>query len=657
MGKILGNRYELLEQIGGGGMAVVYLAKDTFLDRLVAVKLLRDEYTDDQDFIRRFHKEAKAVASLSHPNIVSIYDFGEEGKTSFLVMEYVEGRTLKSLIQEEAPLPVEQVVDIGRQICAGISEAHAQNIVHKDIKPHNILVDRNGIVKVTDFGIAQAVDNMTITHNKGILGSAHYFSPEQAKGEPVDFRSDIYSIGVVLYEMVTGHVPFNGENPVTVALKHIQNSPVSPRKHGFDIPLQLDWIIMKALAKDPASRFASAQEMEEELAAVATGARLSRGSYDNGKGRRLAEEPVEVRHAQLEDDRVKTNVTRILEQDYLSELQERNGRTVPEAGNNKDNGKKTEKKAPTGRKVKVANLIVVLLILLGLGAGGFYGVQKLFFKAEVVVPNVINNKEIDAERALAQSKLAVVYDEPEPSDEVASGYVLRQDPEPGSKVKEGREVTLVISSGQETTDVPNVVGKSKEDAILALEAKGLSVGTVAPAYDATIPENSVILQSPKSGEQVEKGASVDLIISKGKEPEMVTVPSVIGQSQEEAKTALQQKGLNVGSISNEESTQYASGIVINQSLVAGGQTLEETAVDLVISSGPGPAVEKSDKVEMLIPYSGPLIVEVIDDEGKRLVYNEFREADDYLSVPFTYTGKATVNVYSDKQLVETKSFE
>ena len=188
MGKILGNRYELLEQIGGGGMAVVYLAKDTFLDRLVAVKLLRDEYTDDQDFIRRFHKEAKAVASLSHPNIVSIYDFGEEGKTSFLVMEYVEGRTLKSLIQEEAPLSVEQVVDIGRQICAGISEAHAQNIVHKDIKPHNILLDRNGIVKVTDFGIAQAVDNMTITHNKGILGSAHYFSPEQAKGEPVDFR-------------------------------------------------------------------------------------------------------------------------------------------------------------------------------------------------------------------------------------------------------------------------------------------------------------------------------------------------------------------------------------------------------------------------------------------------------------------------------------
>lgn len=654
MDKMLGKRYELLEQIGGGGMAVVYLAKDTYLDRLVAVKLLRDEYTDDQDFIRRFHKEAKAVASLSHPNIVSIYDFGEEGKTSFLVMEYVEGRTLKSLIQEEAPLSVDQVVDIGRQICAGISEAHAQNIVHKDIKPHNILVDRNGIVKVTDFGIAQAVDNMTITHNKGILGSAHYFSPEQAKGEAVDFRSDIYSIGVVLYEMVTGHVPFTGENPVTVALKHIQNTPVSPRKQGVDIPLQLDWIIMKALAKDPAARFASAQEMEEELSAVATGAKLGRSSYDNSKAHRLAEEAVEVRHPLMQEDRVKTNVTRILEQDYLSELNEQTGRIAAPA--DKQKGKKAEK-TPSGRKVKVANLIVLLLILAGVGLGSFYGVQKLFFKAEVVVPNVIDMKEIDAERTLVQNKLTVIYEEPEPSDEIASGRVLRQDPQPDSRVKEGREVTLVISSGQETAEVPNVVGKSKEDAILALEAKGLTVGATAPAYDETVAENLVILQAPKSGEQVAKGSSVDLIISKGKEPQMVTVPDVVGSSLDEAKSSLAQKGLSVGKVTEQESTEYAVGIVLSQSLVADGQTLEDTEVDLVVSKGPGPAVEKSDKVEMLIPYSGPLIVEVIDDDGKRLIYNEFREADEYLSVPFTYKGKATVNIYSDKQLVETKTFE
>ena len=256
-----------------------------------------------------------------------------------------------------------------------------------------------------------------------------------------------------------------------------------------------------------------------------------------------------------------------------------------------------------------------------------------------------------------QNKLTVVYDEPEPSDEIASGHVLRQDPQPDSRVKEGREVTLVISSGQETIEVPNVVGKSKEDAILALEAKGLTVGATAPAYDETVAENQVILQAPKSGEQVAKGSSVDLIISKGKEPQMVTVPNVVGSSLDEAKSSLGQKGLNVGKVTEQESTEYAAGIVLNQSLVADGQTLEETEVDLVVSKGPGPAVEKSDKVEMLIPYSGPLIVEVIDEDGKRLIYNELREADDYLSVPITYKGKATVNVYSDKLLVETKTFE
>lgn len=654
MGKILGKRYEILEKIGGGGMAVVYLAKDLALDRLVAVKLLRDEYTDNQEFIRRFHKEAKAVASLSHPNIVSIYDFGEEGKTSFLVMEYVEGRTLKSLIQESAPLAVEQVVDIGRQICAGISEAHAQNIVHKDIKPHNILVDRNGIVKVTDFGIAQAADNMTITHNKGILGSAHYFSPEQAKGETVDFRSDIYSIGVVLYEMVAGRVPFTGDNPVTVALKHIQNVPVAPSKQGLDIPLQLDWIIMKALAKEPSARFASVQEMEEELAAVATGTKLSRLNHDNGKSRRTLEEgAIENRHGQMEDERVKTHATRILEKDYLSDLQEQSEQDE----DGRKNAKKSGQEQPSQRKVKVANLIVLLLVLAGLGAGGLWGMQKFVFKAEVVVPNVINEREIDAERALAQRNLLVVYDEPEPSDDIAEGYVLRQDPAPDSRVKEGREVVLVISSGQETIAVPDVVNKSKEDARLALEAKGLNVGSEVLTYDENVAENAVIFQSPRAGEQAEKGAAVDLIISRGKELEMVTVPSLIGQTQADAQKDLQKNGLSVGKITPEESTAYAEGIVIRQSLVAGGQTLEETAVDLTVSSGPGPAVEKSDKVEMLIPYSGPLIVEVIDDDGKRLVYNELREADDYLSVPFSYKGEATVNVYSDKQLVESRTFK
>ena len=241
--RILANRYELVRQIGSGGMAVVYQAYDTALDRTVAIKLLREEYADDPDFTRRFQKEAQAVARMSHQNIVNIYDFGESDGVAYLVMEYVEGSTLKDIIARTGPLPVGLVIDYSIQLCYGMAQAHAHDIVHKDIKPHNIMVDRNHIVKVTDFGIAQAMNNLTITHNKGILGSAHYFSPEQARGEQVDYATDIYSLGVVMYEMLAGKVPFTGDNPVTVALKHMQDQPPSLMKQREGIPMELERII------------------------------------------------------------------------------------------------------------------------------------------------------------------------------------------------------------------------------------------------------------------------------------------------------------------------------------------------------------------------------------------------------------------------------
>lgn len=243
--RMLANRYELIRKIGGGGMAVVYLAYDTSLDRQVAIKLLREEYVDDPDFIRQFQKEAKAVARLSHQNIVNIYDFGESDGVTYLVMEYVEGSTLKEIIAQYGPLPISQVIDYSVQLCYGLAQAHSQQIVHKDIKPHNIMIDRNHVVKITDFGIAQAMNNLTITHNKGILGSAHYFSPEQARGERVDFESDIYSLGVVMYEMVTGKVPFTGDNPVSVALKHMQEQPASLLAQRADMPLAWSGLFLK----------------------------------------------------------------------------------------------------------------------------------------------------------------------------------------------------------------------------------------------------------------------------------------------------------------------------------------------------------------------------------------------------------------------------
>ena len=263
--RILANRYELIRKIGTGGMAVVYQAYDTSLDRTVAIKLLRDEYAGEPEFARRFQKEAQAVARFSHQNIVNIYDYGESDGVAYLVMEYVEGRTLKDVITSYGPLPVNLVIDYSIQLCYGMAQAHDHDIVHKDIKPHNVMVDDNHNVKITDFGIAQAMNNLTITHNKGILGSAHYFSPEQARGDQVDFETDIYSLGIVMYEMLTGHVPFTGENPVTVALKHMQERPQSIVKQRSDVPMELERIIFKALEKKPSYRFKSMQEMASAL--------------------------------------------------------------------------------------------------------------------------------------------------------------------------------------------------------------------------------------------------------------------------------------------------------------------------------------------------------------------------------------------------------
>ena len=263
--RILANRYELIQKIGTGGMAVVYQAHDTALDRQVAVKLLRDEYIDNPDFIRQFQREAKAVAKLNHQNIVNIYDFGKSDDLMYLVMEYVDGCTLKELIAKNGPLPMQQILDYSIQLCYGMAQAHSHNIVHKDIKPHNIMIDHNHIAKITDFGIAQAINHLTMTHSNGVLGSAHYFSPEQARGEQVEFESDIYSLGIVLYEMLTGKVPFTGDNPVSVALKHMQDKPPSLRVARRDVPLELELVVLRALEKNPANRFQSMEEMAEAL--------------------------------------------------------------------------------------------------------------------------------------------------------------------------------------------------------------------------------------------------------------------------------------------------------------------------------------------------------------------------------------------------------
>ena len=383
--RMLANRYELIRKIGSGGMAVVYQAYDTSLDRQVAIKLLREEYADDPDFIRRFQKEAKAVARLSHQNIVNIYDFGESDGVTYLVMEYVEGSTLKEIIAQHGPLPISQVIDYSIQICYGMAQAHNQQIVHKDIKPHNIMIDRNHVVKVTDFGIAQAMNNLTMTHNKGILGSAHYFSPEQARGDHVDFESDIYSLGIVMYEMVSGKVPFTGDNPVTVALKHMQEPPPGLLAQREDVPLGLERIIFKALEKNPAYRFKSMEEMADAL--IDLQLYLEERGYFNGSAGRAAVPEQEYSAPNYREPERDTTVvphnqeensddyTRVMKHNYLREEERK---------------KKTNKR-------NMALLAVAAIVLF---FGSFLAVQGLMSKDEVAVPDLQNKTLLEAEELL-----------------------------------------------------------------------------------------------------------------------------------------------------------------------------------------------------------------------------------------------------------------
>ncbi|NMC28264.1 MAG: Stk1 family PASTA domain-containing Ser/Thr kinase, partial [Syntrophomonadaceae bacterium] len=384
----LGGRYELLEIIGEGGMSTVYKARDRVLDRIVAVKILRSEFASDKGFVEKFKSEALAVASFSHPNIVNIYDVGQENDVHYIVMEFVDGKTLKEIIREQAPLSVAQAVNIAVGVCDGVHHAHEKGIIHRDIKPHNILITEQGMVKVADFGIARAISTSTITYGKNIVGSVHYFSPEQARGEGINRTTDIYSIGCVLFEMLTGKVPFNADSPITVALRHIHDEPPSPRSINPDIPEELEAIIFKAMAKDPGKRFQSAQEMRNTLLAV-------------GKESQAA--PAAL---------------------------------------------KTSGNLP-GKKKRISRLGwgLIAVALVGLFSGMFYMMAGNLFGQEVVVPAIVGMDIKQAESELDKLDLVMNIVARQADEKVPADAIISQDPISGRKVKSGREINVVISLG------------------------------------------------------------------------------------------------------------------------------------------------------------------------------------------------------------------
>jgi serine/threonine-protein kinase len=548
-------RYRIMRKLGTGGMANVYLAEDQELGRRVAIKILDDRHAGDDQFVERFRREAKNAASLSHPNIVSIYDRGEAEGTYYIAMEYLDGRSLKELIVSRGPAPVNIAIDYAQQILAALRFAHRHGIVHRDIKPHNVLVDAEGRLKVTDFGIARAGASQ-MTEAGSIIGTAQYLSPEQAKGAPVDQTSDLYSVGVVLYELLTGTVPFSGDTPVEIAMKHLSSVPEPPSAHRAEIPRDLDYAVLRALAKDPAERYQSADEMSADLARVARGSHVSPATEE-------AATAIISRPPPVVTPAVATAVTRQhVPVPYAP----------PPAYYDYDEP----------RRRAVWPWLLALLFVAGAIVGGYFlyhQIQHQLSASSVHVENYRGIREIEADQKIRSIGLVpnVIR---QPDATVAKTFVFRQDPQPGTKLNKGNQVTIYVSSGPPQVTVPDVRGISSTDAVSQLANIHLKAKIVQ--VNSNKPSGQVIDQTPESGASIDQGSTVTLKVSKGPQP--VAVPNVVGQSVQSASSALQGAGFAVATKS--VPSNQPKDTVIAQSPAAGTSQPPGTTITLSVSQGP-----------------------------------------------------------------------
>lgn len=620
--RTLDNRYTILERIGGGGMADVYRAIDNLLDRSVAVKVLHAQFAADEDFVRRFRREGQAAAKLSHPNIVNIYDVGHDGDIYYIVMEYIAGETLKEKIQRSGHLAVEEALHIAAQIAEALEHAHQNNLVHCDIKPHNILITPSGRIKVTDFGIARAATSASMTQTGTVIGSVHYFSPEQAKGSIINAKSDLYSLGVVMYEMLTGQVPFTGETPISIALKHIQDEPRRPSELNPDIPPLVEAIVLKAMAKDSAQRYASASEMIKDI-------RYAQNYLQDQQTRRLARE------------------------DFPTQVLPRVA--VDHDGNTPQ---KPPGKPPRARRRIPWPLIGALLalLLLGFAVGAFMAYGKFWSSSDVVVPNVVGKSVDEARNILVNNKLRVNITEAF-SDKVPAGYVMSQNPEAGSRVKEQRIVTLVVSKGNEMVVVPDVRGLTVRDAELQLKNAGLVPGREDEQYTNDYPAGTVIGQNPRPPAQVAKGTAVDLVISKGPAPKKVVLPDFRGSTLATVTTQLDSLKLKTGKITEQVSDKYPPGTISNQNPPPGTEVDEGSSVDFTVSKSSAAATKRA-VVQITVP-EGPIRqaiqIVVTDDNGRRVVYEEMHKPGERITKTVEGVGNVRVQVYINGTLIQEQT--
>lgn len=627
VGLVFDHRYEVQQKIGVGGMADVYRGKDTLLGRPVAIKILHQNFGSDQDFVARFKREAQAAGKLNHPNVVSMYDVGFDQGFHYIVMEYVSGCTLKEYIQHHgAQVTVQEAVKITVAIAEGLEHAHMMGIVHCDVKPHNILITDSGRVKVTDFGIARAINSATtMMYTNSVMGSAHYISPEQASGKSINVSTDIYSLGVVLYELLTGEVPFRGETPVSVALQHVKDRVVAPRIKNAMIPPQLEQVVLMALEKEPGKRFGSISEMIQAL-------RMSLG-YRGGTSAR----PIQHDFA--------TQVLPPLETEVLEEEEEQPEGILAKLGS-------LPQKYVIGGAV-FAFLLAFLWAFLSFG--------NFWSNSIVDVPNVVGKQLSVATRLLEERHLRVSSSEVTNSD-VPAGQVISQSPEPGESVKEQRMVHLVVSKGAGDITIPDLQGMSFDQAREKLKALGLSIGKITYENDPSKDDGVVLSQGLQAGGKASKGATVDITINQTKGT-TVEIPNVVGMTIKEAKEALGNLGLSIGKISG---SNEDSAVVTAVSPAPGSSVKRDESITLVGQSKDGKKDGTNAKqggatkgvVDVTVPNgraSQHVKLVVIDDDGGRVVYDGTNAPGDRIVKSVSGSGNVRVQIYLNNALVQEQS--
>lgn len=593
-GVVLGKRYEILGRVGSGGMADVYKGKDHKLNRFVAIKVLKSDYRTDEVFIKKFLSEAQAAAGLMHPNVVNVYDVGQDRGLYYMVMELVEGITLKDYIEKKGKLSPKETVSISIQMVTGLQAAHNHHIVHRDIKPQNIIISKDGKVKVTDFGIARATTS-TQTISTSVMGSVHYTSPEQARGGVVDQKSDIYSIGITMYEMVTGHVPFDGDSTVTVALKHLQEEITSPADEVPDLPYSLECIIMKCTQKNPAMRYHDCASLLLDLKRslvdpdgdfVVTGARSGADA-----DRTVVMSTEELNEVQRRRYRNEDNDGDDDDYDHDEDEDDDDERRYQDRGRRRKNNVNSDTKRIMKILMIVAGVVVALLILFLVGnAAGFFSGPGLVQNEQkmVSVPDLRGKTEAQARKELEGTGIGMtVENERQPSNKYEEGEIMSQDPVAGTKVAEHSTIKVVISSGEaaEMVRVPDVEGRSEAEAEKMLQDAKLTVVHGKAENSDEVEEGYVISCDPKAGTEVEEGTEVTIVISLGEKEEQATVPELRNKTESDAEAALKDAGLN-GSASEEYSDDVEAGRVISQSIDSGSKVEKGTTVSYVVSKGP-----------------------------------------------------------------------